>query len=87
MTSKGDISTFQIVPAFVNEKGDLIATFGLFDIIEIEDKATSSNTQVTGLTVSVNVGILNTSIYGRYRDLVQKQLAEHLKEYIFSLKT
>lgn len=84
LSTKGDISTFQVIPAFVSSKGDLIASFGLFSIIKLE--STDINSQITGILYSVNTGVLDMSVYEKHRDMVEIYLTDIIKKYIFSLK-
>ncbi len=86
LSTKGDVSTFQVIPAYLNEGGELVATFGLFNVVEIEQKTVSYNTQATGFIHSTGVGILNLKVYEKYRYQVQTQLSDKLKEYISILK-
>lgn len=84
-SSKGDVSTFQVIPAFLN-KGRLVATFGLFTIIGIEQKAVSYQTKATGVIHSICVGILSEEVYNKYRNLVQAELSGKPEEYIYALQ-
>ena len=86
LSTKGDISTFQIIPAFLNQEGDLVATFGLFNIVEIEQRSVAYNTEATGFEYSVGAGILNADRYEKYRNQVEAQLSDKIKEYIYFLK-
>lgn len=85
LSHKGDISTFQIIPAFVDRNGNLVATFGLFTIIKMEQKGTTYDSQATAVIPSISVGVLNEKIYSKYRVQVQRQIAEYPKEYIHTL--
>lgn len=86
MSRKGDITTFQVLPAFINRHGDLVATFGLFTVVQMEQKGATYNTQSTGFLASVSVGVLSEQVYNSYREQVKRQLPEHIKEYIYLLK-
>ena len=86
LSRKGDISTFQVIPAFVDRNGNLVATFGLFTIIKMEQKGTTYDSQETAVIPSISIGMLNEKVYSKYRAQVQRQLGEYPKDYIRTLK-
>ena len=84
LSTKGDISTFQVILASLNGEKELVASFGLFDIIEL--KSTDVNSQATGILYSINSGVLDMSVYKKHCDVVELYLADIVEKYIFSLK-
>lgn len=85
-STKGDLSTFQVIPAYMNGNGNLVATFGLFILLQIEQKGTTYDEEATGVLVSTGAGVLDEHVYSRYREQVQKKLAGYAKEYIYRLQ-
>ena len=85
-STKGDISTFQVIPAYINGNGNLVAIFGLFSILQIEQKGTTYDEEATGILVSTGVGVLDEYVYSKYRTRVQKKLAGYAKKYIYGLQ-
>ena len=83
VSTKGDISTFQIIPAFVKDGENLVAWFGLFSTVELE--SSSANVQTVGIMSSISFGMLDGNVYGKYRNKIQKELADNVKKMILSL--
>lgn len=81
-SSQGDLSNFLLIPGFVNKTGGVVSHFGFFDIVQIKSLY---DAEVTGLLASVLVGTFNEFEYGKHREEIHKQLAEHLQEDIIAL--
>lgn len=83
MSTMGDMSTFQIIPALVTDVKNLMANFGLFSVIQIESTDTSA--QQTSVLFSTRVGTLDSAIYDKYRNGIKKYIQNTITDYIFSL--
>lgn len=85
-SKKNELASFQVIPAVLKENGELVALFGHFHFIQIAHEQTTYKTQPTELLASTSIGILNTNVYGKYRQQIHVQLAEFVKEYIYKIQ-